>query len=316
MGLIAGIALVLVVGGFMVYYMPGILPVSVTNPVINTGPTGQPTSSNPLINVNRPIPLITTNAMNGSLAVSTTITIMKPDGTLLETLTSDGSTAKVTTSNSYPSGTQLIIEVAKTNFVTQEFAFTVPQMLQSDSYGTTNNYQLNVPIYGKGSFTMVVTDSAGTSYTNASTVYNWTTKGTTSDTFTVTIYSTANYEGWRDSHDVVNNVDWNYIVSASDNGTKCSITGANQVVNWGGTAYYLWQIPQDSTLRLVSGNNVQKAGVYSFQFTVNKGSMASGTEEIFTFTPEFYASGSTFSQTGSFGSAASAGSVFELLLGS
>jgi|GEM_PF-5189286 len=304
---------VVVIGAGVLYYF-GVVNVNLSgvNQGLGTNPITQPSGSNPLISVNRPIPFITTNALNGSTVVSTTITILKPDGTTLESLTSDGTTAKVTSSNPYPSGSQLIIEIAKTNYVTQEFTFTVPQMSQSDTYGTTNNYQVNIPVYGTGSYSMVLTDSAGTAYTNASSTYNFTAKGTTSDTFTLTIYSTVNYEGWRDSHDVVNNVDWNFLIAGTDNSTHLSLTGAQNTVNWGGTLNWLWQIPQDQTLRVVQGNTVQKAGVTTISFTVNKGSFSSGCEMI-TFTPEFYASVSQFSNTGAYGPSASAGSIFELL---
>jgi flagellar basal body-associated protein FliL len=300
------------VSGALMYFNVINVTASTINGGLITNPITQPSGSNPLISVNRPVPFITTNALNGSIVVTTTITILSPSGATLETLTSDGTTAKVTTSNPYPSGTQLIIEIAKAGYDTQEFTFTVPQMSQSDTYGTTNNYQVNIPIYGAGVYTMVLTDSGGTAYTNASSTYNWTAKGTTSDTFTLTIYSTANYEGWRDSHDIVNNVDWNFLIAGTDNSTHLSLTGAPNVVNWGGTLNWLWQVPQDQTLRVVQGNAVQKAGVTTISFTVNKGSFSSGCEMI-TFTPEFYASVSQFSNTGAYGPSAAAGSVFELL---
>jgi hypothetical protein len=313
LGILAGIVLVIVVGGFLVYFMPGVLPVSVTNPVVTSNPVTQPTGSNPLMNVNRPIPFVTTNALTGAIVGSTNITILTPSGGVLETLTSDGSTGKATSSNAYQSGTQLVIQVAKTNYVTQEYSFTVPQMSSSDTYGTTNNYQTNLPVMYAGSYTVKIVDSAGTSYTTSSTTYNWTAKGTTSDTFTCTIYETTNNAGWKDSHDVINNVDWNFVVDAVFNTTSLSITGQPWGCNWGGTMYYGWQIPQSSLYRQTQGYTTIAPGVYSFSFQVNKGSFASG-EGTLTLTPYDYAAENQFTSTGSFGpNAAAAGSAFVLL---
>jgi hypothetical protein len=309
------VTIVVIAAAFGGLYYMGVVnynPAAITNPGLSTNPITKPSSSNPLVNVDRPIPLITTNALNGSVVTNATVTILSASGQTLETLTSDASTGKVTTSNAYPSGTALTIEVSKANYVVQEFSFIVPQMSQSDVYGSTNNYQVNIPMYGLGTFSMVVTDSAGTVYTNASTTYNWTAKGTTSDTFTVTIYSTQNYAGWRDSHDVITNSDWNFLVAATDNSTHESITGAGAVVNWGGTINWIWQIPQAETLRVVQGGTVQQPGVYSFSFTVNKGSFSSG-EEVLTFTPYEYGSISTFSSTGAFGPASTSLPIFQLL---
>lgn len=304
------VVILAVTAGALMYFNVVNVHVSTLNGGLVTTPITQPSGSNPLVSVNRPIPFITTNALNGSIVTSTVITILSPSGQTLETLTTDGSTAKATSSNTYPSGTQLIIEIAKSGYVTQEFTFTVPQMSQSDTYGTTNNYQVNVPIYGLASFSMVMTDSAGTAYTNASTTYNWTAKGTTSDTFTLTIYSTQNYEGWRDSHDVVNNVDWNLLVVATDSSTHLSVGGAQNVINWGGSLNWMWQLPQDATLRVVQGNTVQKPGVTTISFTVNKGA-ESGAEHL-SFLLYEYASVGQFSSTGAYGPTATQPIQFQL----
>ncbi len=152
-----------------------------------------------------------------------------------------------------------------------------------DAEKLDTHYTQTLPLTDLGTYTIKVTDSAGTSYTSGTTTYNWTTKGVSQDTFTIAIYETENNAGWASSYNPVDRQNQNLVAQMYFNGTgyQSLMSGYNSMYTSGTVKNWFRTIPDSTACRQVSSaGQVLKDGVTVFTITVNKGSFAADCESL------------------------------------
>ncbi len=272
---------------------------------------------------------------------------------LSETITS--STSAVKSGDQYPAGATLFLKVAKANYVTEYDQVVVPAPTANQIQGglpvSLTVYQ---PLLGTASvvvannlgYTLTSNSSStgwGTTYTNAHDAamghYNYTTAGTSSVTFTITLYNTAANSGWADSYDPINLQNWNLVSQLSTTGTSVAVSGITQSRAVGSSTYWFQQMNSgyDSTSGLAcsetGANCVSNSGVSggwtqftvgqtvyggstSYSISVNKGSLAHGSTQELVIQFYDYSSVSWFIANGNYGAnSATLGSAFDFWLG-
>jgi len=232
--------------------------------------------------VTKKCPFYIKDALANTALNATTIQLLDQNGNLIESITT-AETGLATTGTEYTSGTQFTVAVSLSGYVTQYFPYTVPMMSKSDAATATNHYTKTFGLTQLGSYTIKVTDSAGTSYTSGTTTYNWTAKGVTQDTFTIAVYETAANRGWASSYDPINQQQQNVVAQMYFNGTGYNslISGYGSMYTSGAVKNWFKVLPDSTLCRQVTGSGlVQKDGVTVFTITVNKGSFSSGCERL------------------------------------
>jgi len=272
----------------------------------STIPGGGQTPSN-LVDVNKPLQIAVEDPLNGIAISGATVKIIQGT-TTMETLTTS-STGIATSSLPYKSGTNLVLEVIATNYVTRFVPVTVPQMSPSDAQALTTNFvSLRDVKLGTPSIQVMYN---GVNY--AGTTLNFTTLGVTSVTLTVSIYNTLPNSGWISSYDPVNQQNLNLVAQLYTTGSSVALTGLSSVLR-GTSTYYLQKVNDGySNGQVVAGGfssqsigGATTGGVFTYTFTIAKGSLAHGQTQAFTLQLYQSADPNLFAQTGTYGPDAAA----------
>jgi len=223
-----------------------------------------------------------TDALARSAVSGASIYILDTSGAVLEGPLTTASNGIIASSNEYRSGTHLIIEVAKTGYVTQFYDYVVPTMSQADlAKNPTTHYTKDLAITNLGAYTITVVDSTGTSYTSGTTQLDWSDAGVSQMAFTVTIYETNTNEGWASSYDPINRQNQNMVAQMSFNSTGHSLaSGYDSAYTWGPSKAWFKVLPDSTLCKQVQGSQTLQNGVSSFTIMVNKGSFATGCERL------------------------------------
>jgi hypothetical protein len=286
-----------------VYDLPGFFS-SVAGPV----ETGQ-------VEITDNLNFALTDAQAKSAVSGASIYILDTEGGVLEGPLTTASNGIIASGREYKSGTHLKIEVAKSGYVTQFYDYVVPTMSEADlSKNPTTHYTKDLTITYLGTYSISVVDSSGTSYTTGSTTYNWTDKGVTTDTFTITIRETVANRGWASSYDPINKQAQNVVVQMYFNGSgyQSIANGYSSSYTWGSVKSWFKTIDDSTLCRQTQGASVLKEGITTFTITVNQGAFASGCEQL-TVDLRDYFSTTLFAQQGDGGASDASLASFELL---
>jgi len=274
---VALIGLVFLLGHFAgLYQIPGL-------PSLQATQTEQPGEQLPpadeYVSVTRPLDFSVVDKYAGSAVGSATVKVY--DGTqLLESLTtaSDGT---ISTSRSYPSGKKLNILVTKSNSKCW-YTITVPKMLRSDVDSLSTNPVALDFFTLDTSVTLKVLDSAGNVYTNNGN-YNWTSRGVTQETLTISGYVSTDNRGFLSSYDPLNNLNWKVVLYGKLTGTNyeyLTMTGWDDRYERGSAMWHAAVIPDVGVTKWKVGDEYVYSGSFSKTVTFKKGSYSGDAADL------------------------------------
>lgn len=240
-----------------------------------------------MVAVNRPVTLIVKNFFTKAASTSNGVIVYDDDGvTALASGTTDGTTGELAL-DAYPSGKELIIELANTNADYRQ-SITVPRIFAADVDALTTNeitiYTFTVP---NGDVAMSITPvSTGTALADGGD-WNKTVSGNT-DTFTILWTLPTDNEGYMSSVDelaTLNNgqpMDWNAVMFCKLYGTNyelASLSGWDGQYTKGTAVWYY---------KMLDDYEVSKYKVGSTYFTDSQGRRWDGS---YTFSHDIDATG-------------------------
>lgn len=226
---------------------------------------------NGLVMVNRPVKITVRNAFTHALATSLGVVVYDESGsTQLESGTTDSSAGTLTLS-SYPSGTELVIELSNTNAPRRQ-RITVPYMTPADVDAlTTNDVELETfTIPGADVTCSALPASTGTSLSDGGD-WNKTVSGNT-DTITFNWNLPTDNEGFISSYDEVDDLAWNAVLYVKLYGTNyelASLSGFDGQYTKGTAVWYYHVLDDTEVTKYKVGNTYVYNGAGSFTFTVD-----------------------------------------------
>jgi hypothetical protein len=223
-----------------------------------------------LVDVQKKIEFSLINEYAGSPLTSKTLYVYDSDGsTLLETLTTDGTTGIATTNTKYDSGKVVYVKYVNSNDK-QWFEIVVPQMQEGEiQTATTNPVQLKS--FAIGTYTDLLYN--GATAINDAGNYNQTATGSTSPTFSYTVSNTgSDNTGMKASYDPIYLQDWSVVMYVTFSGTNyetITINGFSQDWTMGTTHYVATTLDPYALTKYKVGNTYKSTGNSGFTFSLD-----------------------------------------------
>jgi hypothetical protein len=129
-------------------------------------------------------------------------------------------------------------------------------------------------------------------------IFNFTAQNTNTAIFTITIQNPNLGTGFMSSQDPLYNINLGLWAVAQYSGSSLIVSGFDMQSARGLNTYFFKNIPDKATWYQQVGNQIVYNGVYSFQITINKGSLAHGMSETITLHLYAYFDPSYFNQFG------------------
>ena len=245
---------------------------------LNTEGGGDITSTE--VSVNRKIEFICIDKFAGTPVTSATLKVYQ-DNQLFDSLTTDGTTGKITTGNNFESGTVLDVLLTKSNDKAW-YTITVPKMSKNDLEALTNN-PIKLDFFSLDtSATLKIVDSLGNAYATTDTL-NFTTLGVSQISIVVSGYISADNKGYIASYDPLNGIRWDGVCYGKLSGTNyelLSLSGWQSAYPKGLAIWGSKVIPPEQLTKYKVGNTYVNDGVFSFTLTLTKGGYTGDAADI------------------------------------
>ena len=259
------------------------------------GGEGEPTPSQNLVDVNKPIKFAVMDPIGGSAVSGASVQIYDSAKVLKESLTADANGTAIS-ALPYASGTILNVKVSASGYVTRFIPVTVPKMNQIDAQSSPYNF-VSLETRNIGTYVIKAYDQFGNSY-NSNDRINFTALGTNSITLQISIINTEDNSGWISSYDPINGVNLKAVLVSSTDGTDVTVTGAGSSVTRGSMTYWMTAVNDDAMTKQLVGNTYVKSGVTSMTITIGKGALTTNETQDFVFNLYGYFDPSYFAQNG------------------
>ncbi|MEN3049756.1 MAG: hypothetical protein ABC585_05695 [Candidatus Methanosuratincola petrocarbonis] len=236
---------------------------------VGTQPPGQDTGN--LVSVTKPLTVSVRDAQSGTLISGAAVTLLDSNQRILESLIT-GATGTATSAVPYASGTKIIFAKSAAGYVTEYSSKPVPSMSKMDAE-SLSSVLIAETMTRTPNVVITVTDRNGNTISSGS---SFNMSGLTSAQFTVNVINTLDNSGWKTSYDPINKVNLGMAAVAVPE-KDVVLTGSGTLVNRGAVSHLVTPIPDAQITKTVVGSQVS-GGSYSYTFTVNRGTLASGTD--------------------------------------
>ena len=252
-------------GILVILFWVFVVPIIQQNLGVIPGPTQTQTGN--LIDVTKPLRFAVIDEYAGAAVSSASIQIYK--GSMpVETLTS-GSDGTATTALTYRSGETLNVYITKGSSKYWA-AITVPKMTPLDAQSLAYN-PLTVKTFTVGTYTITVVRSTGAAISNGGT-FDFTAAGVTQESFTVSVFNTADNTGYLTSTNPIDNRKLGAFLEVSVTGAdydKFIVSGLPGYRTTGSGNTWTRPVSDSEISRVKVGSNVIRPGSFSTVITVD-----------------------------------------------
>jgi len=265
-----------------------------------------------LIDVTKPLKFAVMDEYAGSAVASASVQVYRGTSPV-ESLTT-GSDGTVTSALTYKSGEQLNVYITKGS---SKFwaALTVPKMSPADAQSLSYN-PVTVKTFTVGTYTITVVRSTGASLSSGGS-FNFTSAGVTQESFTVSVFNTADNTGYLTSTNPVENRKLGAFLEVAITGTnydKFLVSGLSGYRTTGSGNTWTRPASDSEISRVKIGSTVVKPGSFSAVITVDSSPASVGNTATMTIRLNLLADESRFLALGDKGVDAIVAATFTLTL--
>ncbi|MEM4273967.1 MAG: hypothetical protein QW420_06405 [Candidatus Caldarchaeum sp.] len=300
------------IGIFLMIFWVFIIPALQQNLGIVGGGGQTTTTVGNLVDVTKPVKFAVIDSYAGSGVSSAAVTVYK--GSVISESLSSGSDGTVQTALTYRSGEQLNVKVVKGTSVYWA-RVTVPKMSPADAQSLGYN-PVEIRTYTLGTYTITVIRSTGASMTNGGT-FNFTSQGVTQETFTVSVFNTADNTGFKSSEDPINNRRLGAFLEVTLSGSnfdKFIVSGLQGYRTTGSSNSWTRTVSDNELSRIKVGDTVIQPGSFSVSITVDSSPASVGNTAVLTIRLNVKADEQRFLQLGDKGPDATVAATFTINL--
>jgi hypothetical protein len=300
------------IGVLLILFWAIVLPMIQQNLGVIPGGGGTQTQTAGLIDVTKPIRFAVMDEYAGSAVSSATVQIYRGTSPV-ETLTT-GSDGTVTSALTYRSGESLNVYITKGSSKYWA-AVTVPKMSPADAQSLSYN-PVTVKTFTVGTYTITVVRSTGASLSSGGT-FDFTAAGVTQESFTVSVFNTADNTGYLTSTNPIDNRKLGAFLEVSITGTnydKFLVSGLPGYRTTGSGNTWTRPVSDSEISRVKVGTTVVKPGSFSVVVTVDSSPASSGNTATMTIRLNLFADEQRFLTIGDKGADAVVAATFTLTL--
>ncbi|MEM4301552.1 MAG: hypothetical protein QXQ70_03160 [Candidatus Caldarchaeum sp.] len=299
------------VGVILMLFWVFVIPAIQNN--LSITPGGQTTTTvGGGVDVTKPLRLAVLNAHAGSSVSSATVTVYKGQ-TVSESGTS-GTDGTFTTALPYRSGESLQIKIVKGSSILW-VPLIVPKMLPADAQSLAYN-PVELRTYTIGTYVITVIRSTGASISSGGT-FNFTANGVTQETFTISVFNTADNTGFISSTDPLTGRRLGAFLEVTLSGAKFDkflVSGLPGYRSTGSSNSWTRPVSDMELTRIKVGNTVTQPGSFSVSLTVDASPASTGDTATMSIRLNLLADEQRFLSLGDKGSDAVVAATFTLTL--
>jgi hypothetical protein len=299
------------IGVLLILFWAIVLPMIQNNLGVLPG-GGTQTQTAGLIDVTKPIRFAVMDEYAGSAVSGATVQIYRGTSPV-ETLMS-GSDGTVTSALTYRSGENLNVYITKGSSKYWA-ALTVPKMSPADAQSLSYN-PVTVKTFTVGTYTITVVRSTGASLSSGGT-FSFSTAGVTQESFTVSVFNTADNTGYLTSTNPIENRRLGAFLEVAITGThydKFLVSGLPGYRTTGSGNTWTRPVSDSELSRVKVGNTVVKPGSFSVVVTVDSSPASTGNTATMTIRLNLFADEQRFLTLGDKGADAVVVATFTLTL--